>query len=32
MTRLVTIPECGHLSPLERPQPVTRALVDWLGA
>jgi pimeloyl-ACP methyl ester carboxylesterase len=30
--RLVTIPECGHLSPLERPQHVTRALVDWLGA
>jgi len=30
--RLVTIPECGHLSPLERPQHVTRALVEWLEA
>ncbi len=29
--RLVTIPECGHLSPLERPQHVTRALIDWLA-
>jgi pimeloyl-ACP methyl ester carboxylesterase len=29
--RLVTIPECGHLSPLERPQHVTRALTDWLA-
>lgn len=30
--RLVTIPECGHLSTLERPQHVTRALVEWLEA
>jgi pimeloyl-ACP methyl ester carboxylesterase len=30
VARLVTIPECGHLSPLERPQHVTRALIDWL--
>ncbi|TMI93526.1 MAG: alpha/beta fold hydrolase [Bacillati bacterium ANGP1] len=30
--RLVTISECGHLSPLERPEHVTRALVDWLQA
>ena len=29
--RLVTIPECGHLSTLERPQHVTRALLEWLG-
>ncbi len=28
--RLVTIPECGHLSTLERPQHVTRALTEWL--
>jgi pimeloyl-ACP methyl ester carboxylesterase len=28
--RLVTIPECGHLSTLERPQHVTRALLEWL--
>ncbi len=30
--RLVTIPECGHLSTLERPQHVTRVLIDWLAA
>ena len=29
--RLVTITECGHLSPLERPEAVTRALVDFLA-
>jgi len=28
--RLVTIPECGHLSTLERPQHVTRVLTEWL--
>ena len=28
--RLVVIPECGHLSTLERPEHVTRALVEWL--
>jgi pimeloyl-ACP methyl ester carboxylesterase len=28
--RLVTIAECGHVSTLERPQPVTVALVEWL--
>ncbi len=30
--RLVTVPESGHLSTLEQPQHVTRALVEWLGA
>jgi pimeloyl-ACP methyl ester carboxylesterase len=30
--RLVSIPECGHLSTLERPQHVTRVLADWLDA
>ena len=30
--RLVSVPECGHLSTLERPQPVTQALVEWLEA
>lgn len=29
-SRLVTIPDCGHLSPIERPEAVTRALVEWL--
>ncbi len=28
--KLVTVPECGHLSPLEKPQAVTDALLDWL--
>jgi pimeloyl-ACP methyl ester carboxylesterase len=28
--RLVRVPESGHLSPLERPREVTRALVEWL--
>jgi len=29
--RLVTVPDCGHLSTLEQPQAVTRALLEWLG-
>ena len=28
--QLVTVPECAHLSALERPREVTRALLDWL--
>jgi pimeloyl-ACP methyl ester carboxylesterase len=28
--RLVVVPDCGHLPPLERPHAVTRALVEWL--
>jgi pimeloyl-ACP methyl ester carboxylesterase len=28
--RLVTIPECGHLSTLEQPAAVTQALLGWL--
>jgi pimeloyl-ACP methyl ester carboxylesterase len=28
--RLVVVPECGHLSTLERPQAVTAALVEWM--
>jgi pimeloyl-ACP methyl ester carboxylesterase len=31
-SRLVVVPECGHLSTLERPEHVTRALVEWLTA
>jgi pimeloyl-ACP methyl ester carboxylesterase len=27
---LVIIPECGHMSPLERPQAVSAALRGWL--
>lgn len=28
--RLVTVPDCGHLSPIERPDAVTHALLEWL--
>ena len=28
---LIEIPDCGHLSTLERPDAVNRALIDWLG-
>jgi pimeloyl-ACP methyl ester carboxylesterase len=30
--RLVRVPDCGHLSTLERPAEVTQALVEWLKA
>jgi pimeloyl-ACP methyl ester carboxylesterase len=30
--RLVVVPDCGHLSTLERPQAVTKALVEWMQA
>jgi pimeloyl-ACP methyl ester carboxylesterase len=29
-SRLVVIPDCGHLSTIERPEAVTTALVEWL--
>ncbi|MFN3349343.1 alpha/beta fold hydrolase [Pseudorhodoplanes sp.] len=29
-SRLVMVPDCGHLSTLERPDAVTQALVEWL--
>lgn len=28
---MVVIPDCGHLSALERPTAVTQVLADWLG-
>lgn len=28
--RLVKVPECGHLSTIERPEAVTKALLEWL--
>lgn len=31
-SRLVTVPDCGHLSTLERPRAVHAALADWLAA
>jgi pimeloyl-ACP methyl ester carboxylesterase len=30
--RLVQIPQCGHLSTMERPEAVTRELVAWMNA
>jgi pimeloyl-ACP methyl ester carboxylesterase len=30
-SRLVTLPDAGHLSPLETPRPVVDALVSWLS-
>src|SRR5262245_55049259 len=30
--RLVTVPDSGHLSTLEQPAAVTRALIDWMEA
>ena len=30
--RLVRVPDCGHLSTLERPEAVTGALVEWMTA
>jgi len=29
--QLITVPECAHLSTLEQPREVTRALLEWLG-
>jgi pimeloyl-ACP methyl ester carboxylesterase len=31
-SRLVLVPECGHLSTIERPEAVTAALRGWLAA
>jgi len=31
-SRLVIVPECGHMSTVERPQAVTDALTEWLEA
>jgi pimeloyl-ACP methyl ester carboxylesterase len=30
--RLVVIPDCGHLSTLERPQAVNQALIEWMAS
>ena len=29
-SRLVVVPDCGHLSTMERPEAVTQALVEWM--
>jgi pimeloyl-ACP methyl ester carboxylesterase len=31
-SRLVVVPDCGHLSTLERPEMVTQALVEWINS
>jgi pimeloyl-ACP methyl ester carboxylesterase len=30
-SRLVVVPDCGHLSTMERPEAVTRALAEWMA-
>jgi pimeloyl-ACP methyl ester carboxylesterase len=29
-SRLIVVPQCGHLSTMERPEVVNRALVEWM--
>ena len=29
-SRLVSIAECGHMAPMERPQAVSQAMRSWL--
>ena len=29
--KLVVVPDCGHLSTLEKPEAVNAALAEWLG-
>jgi pimeloyl-ACP methyl ester carboxylesterase len=29
-SRLIVVPDCGHLSTMERPELVTQALVEWM--
>lgn len=31
-SRLVVVPDCGHMSTMEAPDPVNAALADWLAA
>jgi pimeloyl-ACP methyl ester carboxylesterase len=30
-SKLVVVPACGHMSPLEQPEPVSQALREWLS-
>ena len=30
--RLVVVPDCGHLSTIERPQAVNAAMAEWLSS
>jgi pimeloyl-ACP methyl ester carboxylesterase len=29
-SHLVSVPECGHMSTMERPEAITTAMVRWL--
>jgi pimeloyl-ACP methyl ester carboxylesterase len=29
-SRLVIVPDCGHLSTMEQPEAVNKALVEWM--
>jgi pimeloyl-ACP methyl ester carboxylesterase len=31
-SRLVIVPDCGHLSTIEQPQAATKTLVEWMQA
>jgi pimeloyl-ACP methyl ester carboxylesterase len=31
-SRLVVVPDCGHLSTMEHPDAVNRALIEWMAA
>jgi pimeloyl-ACP methyl ester carboxylesterase len=31
-SRLVVVPECGHLATMERPQAVNKAMVEWMAS
>ena len=31
-SKLVVVPDCGHLSTLEKPDAVNKTLVEWIGA
>jgi pimeloyl-ACP methyl ester carboxylesterase len=31
-SRLVAVPDCGHMSTMEKPEAVTTALLDWLNS
>jgi pimeloyl-ACP methyl ester carboxylesterase len=30
-SHLVDVPDCGHMSTMERPEAITSALADWLN-
>jgi pimeloyl-ACP methyl ester carboxylesterase len=32
LATLQVVPDCGHLSPIERPEQVSKALMNWISA